>query len=141
MLVLNCLIIEDEPLAADIIRDYIQLVPGLSLNGVCSDAFSAIEKLQSEKTDLIFLDINLPKLNGIDFIKAIPGNYHVILTTAYHQYAFEGYELNVVDYLLKPIEFNRFVQAVHKVFSRYELRKPVGQEEKHYFFYCRQTTR
>lgn len=134
MLALNCLIIEDEPLAADIMSDYIRQVPGLSLKGICSEAFSAMEKLRSEKIDVIFLDINLPKLNGIDFIKTINGNYHIILTTAYHQYAFEGYELNVVDYLLKPIEFGRFVQAMNKVFSRYELKKQIGEDDKYYFF-------
>jgi len=134
MLALNCLIIEDEPLAAEIISDYIRQIPGLSLNGICSDAFSAMEKLRSEKIDVIFLDINLPKLNGIDFIKTINGNFHIILTTAYHQYAFEGYELNVADYLLKPIEFGRFVQAMNKVFSRYEMKKQIREDDKHYFF-------
>ena len=135
MLALNCLIIEDEPLAADVISDYVRKVPGLCLTGICYDAFTAMEKLRSEKTDILFLDINLPKLSGIDFIKTLNDNYHIILTTAYHHYAFEGYELNVVDYLLKPIEFNRFVQAVNKVFARYDL-KSVNKETdpKHYYF-------
>lgn len=135
MLALNCLIIEDEPLAADVMRDYIQRVPGLNLTGICYDAFSAMEKLRSEKTDLLFLDINLPKLSGLDFIKTLRNNYHIILTTAYHQYAFEGYELNVADYLLKPIEFNRFLQAVNKVFARYDLKgMPTAEDTKYYFF-------
>lgn len=132
---LSCLIIEDEPLAVDVIRDYILQVPGLKLTGICYDAFSAMEKLRSEKIDLLFLDINLPKLSGIDFIKTLRDNYNIILTTAYHHYAFEGYELNVVDYLLKPIEFNRFLQAVNKVFARYDLKAPSTVEDtRHYFF-------
>lgn len=135
MQVLNCLIIEDEPLAADIIRDYVEQLPGLALKGVCPDAISGMEKLRNEAIDLIFLDIHLPKLNGLDLIRSLNNNYHIILTTAYHQYALESYTLNVTDYLLKPIEFSRFVQAVNKVFTR------VGQQpatedprQKHYFF-------
>src|SRR4051812_37683982 len=103
MPVLNCLIIEDEALAARVIGDYVRQVPGLCLKGICEDAFAASEKLREEKIDIIFLDINLPKINGIEFIKTITGNYHIILTTAYHQYAIEGFNLDVVDYLLKPV--------------------------------------
>lgn len=136
MQVLNCLIIEDEPLAAEVMRDYIKQVPGLELKGWCEDAFSAMEKLRQEKIDLIFLDINLPKLNGIDLIKTLHTHYHIILTTAYHQYALDGYALDVVDYLLKPIEFNRFLQAVNKVFARHApgIQEPARQEKKHFFF-------
>lgn len=135
MQVLNCLIVEDEPLAASIIKDYIQQVKGLELKGVCEDAFCAMEKLRSENIELIFLDINLPRLNGIDFLKSIRNNYHIIFTTAYHQYALEGYELNVVDYLMKPIEFSRFLLAVNKVFDRTGLKQEEpATEKKHYFF-------
>lgn len=135
MQVLNCLIVEDEPLAADLLKDYIQQVQGLELKGVCENAFCAMEKLRSEKVDVIFLDINLPKLSGIDFLKTIKHHYHVVFTTAYHQFALQGYELNVVDYLMKPIEFSRFLQAVNKVFDRNGLKseEPVN-EKKHYFF-------
>jgi DNA-binding LytR/AlgR family response regulator len=136
MQALNCLIIEDEPLAAQVVSDYVAQVPGLELRGICDNAFSAMETLRGESIDLIFLDINLPKLNGIDFLKTLRGNYHIILTTAYHQYALKGYELDVVDYLLKPIEFSRFVQAVNKVFGRHGLsiEGPASREEKHHFF-------
>lgn len=135
MQVLNCLIVEDEPLAASIIKDYIQQVKGLELKGVCEDAFCAMEKLRSEKIELIFLDINLPKLSGIDFLKSIRNNYHVIFTTAYHQYALEGYELNVVDYLMKPVEFSRFLLAINKVFDKAGLKQEEpAAEKKHYFF-------
>lgn len=136
MRVLNCLIIEDEPLAAQVVSDYVAQVPGLALKGICDNAFSAMEKLRLEQIDLIFLDINLPKLNGMDLLKSLRGHYHVILTTAYHQYALQGYELDVADYLLKPIEFSRFVQAVNKVFGRNGLitAEPSAKEEKYYFF-------
>jgi DNA-binding LytR/AlgR family response regulator len=135
MQALNCLIVEDEPLAANLIKEYIQEVQGLELKGVCADAVCAMEKLRNEKIDVIFLDINLPKLSGIDFLKSIKNNYHVIFTTAYHQYALQGYELNVVDYLMKPIEFSRFLQAVNKVFDRHELKtEEPAIEKRHYFF-------
>jgi DNA-binding LytR/AlgR family response regulator len=135
MQVLNCLIVEDEPLAADLIKDYIRQVPGLELKGACEDAVCAMEKLRTEKIDLIFLDINLPKLSGIDFLKTIKNNYHVIFTTAYHQFALDGYELNVVDYLMKPIEFSRFLLAVNKAFDRAGMKnEEPTTEKKHYFF-------
>lgn len=119
---LSCLIIEDEPLAAEILSDYIRDAPGLELAGVCSDALFALEFLQRERVDVLFLDIHLPKLKGLDFLKTLSHPPQVILTTAYHEYALEGYELAVTDYLLKPIEFSRFLKAVQK------LRHPVTPE-------------
>ncbi|NUN99168.1 MAG: response regulator transcription factor [Saprospiraceae bacterium] len=120
---LRCLIIEDEPLAAEILSDYIRDAPGLELAGVCSDALFALEFLQRERVDVLFLDIHLPKLKGLDFLKTLSHPPQVILTTAYHEYALEGYELAVTDYLLKPIEFSRFLKAVQK------LQHPVAQIE------------
>jgi len=111
----NSLIIEDEPLAAEILEDYVKQVPFLQLKGVCSDAIYGMEILQKEKIDLIFLDIHLPRLKGLDFITTLKDPPDIIITTAYHEYALKGYEYNVVDYLLKPIEFNRFLQAVNKL--------------------------
>lgn len=111
----NCIIVEDEPLAAEVLQDYIKQIPFLSLKGICSDAIIALEMLQNEKIDLIFLDIHLPKLKGLDFIKTLSNPPHIIITTAYHEFALQGYEYNVLDYLLKPIEFNRFVMAVNKL--------------------------
>ncbi len=111
----SCIIIEDEPLAAEVLEDYIRQVPFLQLKGVCNDAIYAMELLQKEKIDLVFLDIHLPKLKGLDFIKALKNPPQVIITSAYHEYALQGYELNVVDYLLKPIEFSRFLMAVNKL--------------------------
>ncbi|WP_207514533.1 LytR/AlgR family response regulator transcription factor [Longitalea luteola] len=114
----NCIIVEDEPLAAEVIKDYIGQVPFLQLKGICTDALYAIDLLQKEKIDLVFLDIHLPKLKGLDFIKALKNPPQVIITSAYQEYALQGYELNVVDYLLKPIEFSRFVMAVNKLKER-----------------------
>ncbi len=112
---IRCLIIEDEPLASDILRDYIGHVSFLKLQGICSDAVSALEFLRTQPVELIFLDIHLPGLKGLDFLRTLKNPPEVILTTAYHEYAVESYELNVVDYLLKPIEFKRFVEAINKV--------------------------
>ncbi len=111
----NCLIVEDEPLAAEILEDYIHQVPFLQLTAKCNDAIYALELLQKEKIDLIFLDIHLPKLKGLDFIKTLSEPPRIIITSAYPEYALQGYELNVIDYLLKPIEFNRFIMAVNKL--------------------------
>jgi len=111
----NCIIVEDEPLAAEILEDYIRQVPFLQLKGICSDALYAMDKLQNEAIDLIFLDIHLPKLKGTDFLKTLKQAPHVIITSAYSEYALQGYELNVTDYLLKPIEFSRFLAAVNKL--------------------------
>jgi DNA-binding LytR/AlgR family response regulator len=111
----NCIIVEDEPLAAEVLQDYISQVPFLELRHTCSDAIYAMEILQKEKIDVVFLDIHLPKLKGLDFIKTIKNPPQVIITSAYGEYALQGYELNVIDYLLKPIELARFLTAVNKL--------------------------
>ena len=111
----NCLIVEDEPLAAEVLQDYVSQVPFLNLSGICADAIFAMEKVRREKIDLIFLDIHLPKLKGLDFIKTLRNPPHVIIVSAYHEYALQGYEYNVIDYLLKPVEFSRFLTAVNKI--------------------------
>jgi DNA-binding LytR/AlgR family response regulator len=111
----NCIIVEDEPLAAEVLEDYVRQIPFLELKGICADAIFAMEFLQKEKIDVVFLDIHLPRLKGLDFIKTLKNPPQIIITTAYRAYALEGYELNVVDYLLKPINFNRFLMAVNKL--------------------------
>ena len=111
---LTCLIIEDESLLAEVLEEYIQQVPFLELKGIFHDGMSAIEYIEVNNVDLIFIDINLPKLKGTDFIRMFPNNAKYIITTAYHEYAVDGFTLNVIDYLLKPIEFNRFMMAVKK---------------------------
>lgn len=112
---IRCLIVEDEPLAADILKDYVAKIAHLKLVAVCSDAFQAMEYLSSQHIDLLLLDIHLPGLKGLDFLKTLKNPPSVILTTAYHEYALQGYEFSVKDYLLKPIEFTRFVEAINKV--------------------------
>ena len=111
---LRCVIVDDEPPAREIIRRYVAEMPLLDLVGECANAIQAITLLQQTKVDLLFLDIRMPQLNGNDFLKTIRNAPRVIITTAYPDYALEGYELDVVDYLLKPIHFDRFVKAVNK---------------------------
>jgi len=112
---ISCIIIEDEPLAAKVLSDYILEVPFLELQGKFKDAILATEYLRDNSVDLIFLDIHLPKLKGMAFLKTLLVPPAVIVTTAYHQYAVEGFNLNVTDYLLKPFDFERFLVAVNKV--------------------------
>jgi two-component system, LytTR family, response regulator len=112
---IKCIIIEDEPLAVKVLSDYISQVPFLELQQTFKDAILAADFLRNNHTDLIFLDIHLPKLKGMAFLKTLSHPPAVIVTTAYHQYAVEGFNLNVTDYLLKPFEFERFLIAVTKV--------------------------
>ena len=112
---IKCIIIEDEPLAVKVLADYISQVPFLELKGSFKDAILATDYLRDNHTDLIFLDIHLPKLKGMAFLKTLTHPPAIIITTAYHQYAVEGFNLNVTDYLLKRFEFERFLIAVTKV--------------------------
>lgn len=115
MRVYSCLIVEDEPLAVEILQEYIQEIPFLELTAVAPNAVNALQIMQEKSIDVLFLDIHLPLLKGLDFLKTLKQQPHVIITTAYHQYALESYEFNVIDYLLKPIEFSRFLTAVNKI--------------------------
>lgn len=115
MIKTRCLIIEDEPLAAEVISDYIAELPFLELVEVCHSATQGLAVLQKSPVDLIFLDLHLPGIKGFDFIRTLRTPPQIIVTTAYHEYALEGYSLNIVDYLLKPVDFPRFLQAVNKV--------------------------
>ncbi|MEO8112458.1 MAG: LytTR family DNA-binding domain-containing protein [Ginsengibacter sp.] len=112
--ILKCLVIDDEPPARKIIRSYIKDLPLLEFAGECGNALQSIYFLQQNNVDLIFLDIKMPQMNGNEFLKTIKNPPFVIFTTAHMDYAIEGYELDVVDYLLKPIKFDRFVKAVNK---------------------------
>ena len=112
---LSCLIVEDEPIAAEVIQDYINQISFLELKGICTDAIFAMEFLHQQTIDVLFLDLHLPKLKGLDFLKILKDPPQTILTTAYHQYALDAFEANVVDYLMKPIEFSRFLKAVNKL--------------------------
>jgi len=114
---IKCIIVDDEPLAIEVIESYVDRISDLEITAKCHNALKAFEILQKESVDLIFLDIQMPKLTGIDFIKSLKKPPKVILTTAYRDYALEGYELDVVDYLLKPISFERFLKAISKVYD------------------------
>lgn len=120
---IRCIIIEDEPLAVKVLADYISMVPFLRLQGTFKDAILATDYLREHTIDLMFLDIHLPKLKGMAFLKMLSHPPAVIITTAYHNYAVEGFNLNVTDYLLKPFDFERFLVAIAKV-------KPVVREQE-----------
>lgn len=115
---LNCLVIDDEPLAIRLLSDYVNKTEGLTLGGAFTSAIEALQFVEQTAIDLIFLDVQMPDLTGLQFSKIINGKIPIILTTAYEQYALEGYELDVIDYLLKPISLERFLVAVHKARQR-----------------------
>ncbi|PKQ65612.1 hypothetical protein BZG02_00995 [Labilibaculum filiforme] len=113
----TCLIVEDEPLSQEILESYINDSPQLLLKGICSDAIMANSILMEEKIELVFLDINMPKMNGIEWVKSLREVPEIIFTTAYPEYAVDGFELNALDYLLKPFSLDRFFKAVNKFMS------------------------
>jgi len=134
---LKCLIIDDEPLAQRVLEKYISELSNLELKGKCSDAIEAMEVLQNEPMDLIFLDINMPRLSGINFLKSYKNPPMVIITTAYTEYALESYELNVLDYLKKPFSFERFLQAIQKAEDKMKAPAEVAEtvkDEREYIF-------
>lgn len=129
---LKCIIIDDEPLAIDLLKSYVQKTPFLELTGTFSNALSAISTISENDIDVLFLDINMPQITGLEFSKTIPPSTRIIFTTAYDQYAVEGFRLNALDYLLKPINYAEFLQAVNKALEWFKLKdntsKP-GQDE------------
>jgi len=133
---IRCIIVEDEPLAAKVLSDYISEVPFLELQGTFKDAILATDFLRNNNTDLIFLDIHLPKLKGMAFLKTLTSPPATIITTAYHQYAVEGFNLSVTDYLLKPFDFERFLVAVNKVKTAEsdKLKSPEMAEARDFIF-------
>ncbi|MBO9658630.1 MAG: response regulator, partial [Chitinophagaceae bacterium] len=110
----QCMIVDDEPPAREVLRRYIAQLPMLSIAGECPNAVQAMVLLRQQPIDLLFVDIQMPKITGIDLIKSMPSLPKVILTTAYEQYALQAFDLEVTDYLLKPIQFERFLKAVMK---------------------------
>jgi DNA-binding LytR/AlgR family response regulator len=112
---INCLLVDDEPLAIEIIASYLEKVSGFNVVAKCKNAMEAFDVLQKEKIDLMFLDIQMPQLNGIEFVKTLKNPPKIIFTTAYRDYAIEGFELDAMDYLLKPISFGRFIKAINKI--------------------------
>lgn len=112
---MNILIVDDEPLALELLEGYVRKVPDFRLAGKCSNALEAFALLNREKVDVIFLDINMPEISGMDLLKMLKNPPYVVFTTAYTEYAAESYNYNVIDYLVKPITFDRFMKAVHKL--------------------------
>ena len=114
---IRCLVVDDEPLARDVLRRHIEMMPTLVLTGECGNAIEAMSFLQQQPVDLLFLDIHMPQLKGIDLVRILSNPPKVVFTTAHSEYALEGYDLDIVDYLLKPIQFERFLKAVSKAFQ------------------------
>lgn len=125
---LKCLVVDDEPLAREVILSHISKIDGLELVAECDNALKAFDILKKESVDLIFLDIQMPKLTGIEFLKVLNPKAQIIFTTAYREYALESYELNVADYLLKPISFQRFLKAVNRVLDVQHEEASITQE-------------
>lgn len=121
----RCYIVDDEPIAIDIIQHYLEKLPNFEVAGRFDDPLEAFLALKEQPVDLLFLDIQMPGLTGIELLQTISHSPEVIFTTAYREYAFEGYELNVLDYLLKPIAFNRFLQAIDKFLLKKENQKTI----------------
>ena len=117
-ILIKCLIVDDEPMARDVIRQYIESIPSLSISGEFGNAIDAMMFLQDHPVDVIFLDIRMPQLNGTDFVRSLRTVPKIIFTTAHKEYAHEGFDLDVVDYLLKPIRFDRFLRALNKAFPQ-----------------------
>lgn len=135
---LNCLIIDDEEMAIKVIENHLQEFPDIKVIGTFQNPMAALPVIENEAIDLVFLDINMPKVSGLDFLRNIKLKPHVIITTAYREFAVESFELNVVDYLVKPIPFARFLKAIDKVNSLIQLEKgipaePQTREQPHIF--------
>ncbi len=124
------LIIDDEHIAHDIIKGYCDLLPNMQLMKHCYDALEAFEYLSKNNVDLIFLDLNMPKLKGFDFLKTLKAKPKVIVTTAYKEYAIEGYELDIEDYLLKPFGFERFLKAINKAFAKPSAQQVISSQNR-----------
>jgi two-component system, LytTR family, response regulator len=125
---MNCIALDDEPLALSLLESNISKLPFLNLKGSCGDTFEAMKILSSEKIDLIFIDIQMPDLTGLQFIKSLENPPMVILVTAYKQYALDGHDLAVVDYLVKPVPLERFIKACHRAKELYDLKTVKNQQ-------------
>lgn len=132
---LNCVIIDDEPLAAELLESYAQKVPFLRVEGVYNSAIQAIKTIRERKIDLIFLDIQMPELSGLEFARIISKETKIVFTTAFNQYAIDGYDVNALDYLLKPISFERFLQTANKALEWFDIqdRQKTMREDRFVF--------
>lgn len=131
---MRCLTVDDEPIALEGISDYVQRTPFLELAAQCKNAFEAIEVLRNDNIDLIFLDVNMPELNGLDMINSLENPPLIIFTTAYAEYALKGYEVNAIDYLLKPIGYDKFLRACQKAYDTHTLQNNASLTEEHVQF-------
>ncbi|WP_196886558.1 LytR/AlgR family response regulator transcription factor [Aureivirga sp. CE67] len=127
---LNCIIVDDEPIAREIIQTYLSKFPDIELIASCNSAMEAFPILQEKEIDLLFLDIQMPEVTGLSFAKLLKGNVKIIFTTAYREYALDGFDLQAVDYLLKPISFERFMQAIQKVQKTFSEKKSNSEKER-----------
>ncbi|CAN5381287.1 LytTR family DNA-binding domain-containing protein [soil metagenome] len=131
---ISCIITDDEPFARKGLQGYVEKIGFLDLKGVCEDALQLSNLLQQQTVDLLFLDIQMPHISGIEFIRALPRPPKVIFTTAFEQYALQGFELDVIDYLLKPISYDRFLKATWKARDYFALREDKGGLTVPYIF-------
>jgi len=129
----SCIIVEDEPLAAKVLADYIGQVPFLQLEGSFRNAMDANKFFNTTRTDILFLDINLPKLQGFEFLASLENKPVVIVTTAHHEHALQAFDMNVADYLLKPIRFDRFMAAVNKATARVDKHEHKATSKEYFF--------
>lgn len=127
---INCIIVDDEPIARDILKKHLEKIDSINLVAQCKNAVEAFNIINSENIDLIFLDINMPEISGLSFAKSINSNIKIIFTTAYREYAIDGFDLNAVDYLLKPISFTRLQQAVNKFLTEKSTNLPWDNEKQ-----------
>ncbi|NVK52461.1 MAG: response regulator transcription factor [Flavobacteriaceae bacterium] len=127
---IKCIIIDDEPLAIKVIENHLQEFDNITVVATFNNPITAIQLLESEKIDIIFLDINMPKMNGLEFVKSLALKFNIIITTAYREYAVESYDLDVIDYLVKPISFNRFLKAINKTTQKIAVQRGIQQEKE-----------
>ena len=119
---MNCIIVDDEPLALDLLEDFVSRIPFLELIAICKNGFEAANAIRNQKVDLVFLDIQMPDISGIQLLQSLTVKPQVIFTTAYHDYAVEGFNLDATDYLVKPFTFERFLKSANKAYDFFLLK-------------------